>query len=232
MSLLKKTGFIPGFFLLLVACSDNNKNTSEKPDPLADFDTLRVKAGSVLTADRYRLYIDKNDILKLGKRTYLFNTSEMQTGVKTSYAIDSGTLIYNKKYFTVTCFLDARKILTPVPSETKTLELKTPAYLLRGNKPYVTITYKGNFYPREQNPTASCYLHLNDSIALLNDALNEIKMKDQIVSAIHTHSCLDGLKWKLFEPSNEYSLKKDSILLDIELSFEKIPKKKVKTDQE
>jgi hypothetical protein len=206
------------FVSLLCACS-NPPQQAEETKPLDDVDTLYLEPGSQLTIQRYRIY--KNKRLSFGKMGMWVHVDDMQTGVTAVYPVDSGMMIYNSEYFTAHCFIGTSQIKTLQMDSTDQPGMKTPVYLLRGNKPFIELEYKGNFYPKERAPSASCYLSLNDSTALLNNAENALQKKDGAITHIQTSAYVDGLKWHLFEPVKEEEIKKDSIRLKVNLRFEK-----------
>jgi len=210
------------FFMLLVMISScSGSKETPPPDPLGDFDTLYVGDGSMLTIDRYRKYLNKNALFKIGKMKMQLSIDDLKTGVKAHYLVDSGMLVYNKEFFTAQCFVSTEQIKTLHVDSTQQPGMETPSYLLNGNKKYIVIEYKGNFYPRERKPTASCSLTINDSTGLLTDAESWVNIKNNLVSFIHTKAYVDGLKWKLYEPIKGEEIQKDSIQLEFNIGFEK-----------
>lgn len=219
--MMRRWDLFPVFFcFILVACS-GKETTVKEHDPLADFDTLYLQPSSSFSINRYRIYLNKNAKFRLGKLNVNMTIKDLETGVASAYTIDSGMLVYNKTYFTAHCYINTNQVKTLQIDSSNQLQLQTPQYLLRHSKPYFKLEYQGNFFPKDQAPAATCYLILNDSTALLNNAQNQVESKNNRVSAIKTQAYVDGLKWKLFEPVEGEVIRQDSISLNVELFFDK-----------
>jgi hypothetical protein len=194
--------FLP--VLLLTACTAKQE---QKPDPMAEVDTLAVKPGGKLELQRYHTFVEKAPDI-YGHLPRMFSFSDTGHYV---YSIDSGSLVYTPKYFTALCFVHLQPDSSFPPE-------KIPGLLNTGTGP-VQIEYKGNFYPGER-PSATCYLRLNDTTVLLNNAENKIRINKNLIHDLETAAYVDGLKWPVFKTLIPGKSVKDSIRLGIRITFD------------
>lgn len=206
-----RAGLLVFIFLPVLYFTGCAGKQQEKSDPMADFDTLYVKPGSSLVFQRYHTFMEKEaDIYGHLPRTFSYNDTAQY-----EYAIDSGRLIYNKKYFTAACFFHQLKTDSSVNKSVSSLDM--------GIKPAM-IEYRGNFYPGKR-PTATCYLTLSDTSVLLNNAKNSIESSKDQIDHLATSAYIDGMKWKIFNHLLPGKTIKDSVRLDVRLAFTKQEKK-------
>jgi hypothetical protein len=220
---IKPVIFVLFTALALAACKPEKEAKTKKQWALEQVDTLYLDTkNSGLDIDRWRVFTNKHEMLKIGKMGIHFTVNDLSLHVTAHYKIDSGFVIYDKKIFRASCFLNTNQIITPVLDSTKKLSLGTPGYILNTRSKFIRFDFSGNFYPKEQKPTTGIFLTLADSTGAITNHETDVQLAyaakgeiKKIISAFY----LNGLQWNLFEKENKNEIIKDSIVGKLDLKF-------------
>lgn len=206
---------------ILYQCSQKQEKTDPLMAQLEELDTLLLKKHqSAIVIDRHRIFKNKQEQFKLGKLGIKLKINDLSTAVKVEYKIDSGILVYNKKVFELTCFVNTKQIVTPVVDQNKQLSMGTPGYLLNAPNNQLIFQFKGSIFPETQAPTATLYLDKGDGFALVENAeVNTKRLPKGKIKTVAARFYLNGLNWQLFEKENEQELIKDSLNCVMQLEF-------------
>lgn len=223
--MLKIKKLIPlAVLLILIGACNNKKATKTRlQSQLDEVDTIYLNNKECsLKIKRYRIFNRKNEMFKIGKMGFQLTINDLKVDSEANYSLDSGYLIYNKKTFISTCFLNTSQIVSPVIDQNKQLKIGTPGYLNTSSK-MIVFEFKGNFFPPNQEPSTSLFLTLSDTVGLIKDAKTSIKIayakKHKTIKLIESQFYLNGKEWDLFEKENETVIEKDSIVGLLKLVF-------------
>lgn len=224
--MLKIKKLIPVTILTVIffACTREKEVKTPLQIKLDELDTLFLNPSqSGLKIERFRKFNHASELLRVGKINFSLTVNDLNIHSLADYKIDSGYIIYNKKTFTSKCFIKTSQIVTPVLDSAKQLKIGTPGYLNNKTKEIV-FEFKGNFFPANQNPTASVFLILGDTTGILPSVSPTIQttygLKKTLIKSMNTKFYLNGLEWNLFEPENKKEIDKDSIIGTLKLIFE------------
>lgn len=209
--------------LVLGACTPEKEAKTKKQLALEELDTLYLDhQNSSLDIERYRVFSNKTESVKLGKMGIHFNVKDLSLLVNASYKIDSGYVVYNKKTFKASVFLSTSQINTLQVDSAKLIKFGTPGYILNKGSKFIRFDFNGNMYPHEREPTTAVFLTAGDSLGAITTHNSKILIAyaahNQVKQITSTFS-LDGIKWNLFEKENKGEIVKDSISGKINLKF-------------
>lgn len=208
--------------LAMASCKPEKEAKTKQQLALEELDTLYLNpVESGLEIDRYRVIVNKNEFLRLGKLGLKLHVSDLSTSIKSSFKIDSGFVIYNRKTFNASCYFLTSQI-SGITIDQNVLKLGTPGYILNTDSKYIRFEFRGNFFPHEQEPTTAIFLTAGDSTGLITTHDSRINLaygKKKDAKKIESWFYLDGVKWKFFEKENEHEIVKDSISGKIKLVF-------------
>ena len=204
---------------LLTACSNDKNPISRTEKQTNELDTLHINDSlSCLEIERFKVLHNIFEKLKLGKISFNIHANDISLHTKGKLNIDSGLIIYNKKYFEAKCYIKTSQILLPVIIDEK-INLSNPIYLFPDKFPYVEFTIKGNLFPKTQKPSVAIYLGLNDSTGIIDN--NNFIIEKNNLRHFHTEFYLDGKKWGLINEEKKLEVRKDSLVGKLNLYFSK-----------
>lgn len=204
-------------FLMLFSCKEEKEKPSAVEVAKSKLDTLVIdKTSSTLTIERFKTLSDVQQKMRLGKIKFDLNIDKLSYHFKSTYTIDSGSIIYNEKYFEVNCYLSTKQLNVPVIDETNKVKFDQPPYLLNQDQPYIHLTLKGNTFPKYEPNALATYLSLKDSMGIAETRNSSF---DQKTKKLDAEIYLNGKEWKLFNDSHKRTIVKDSILGELHLGF-------------